>query len=128
MVPVKTPVYTEPQDEEHVVTFVLRYRPLGPYTLQSISPIFWLRRVPDYLQAQGIAPLHVPQQITSSVADTTFHKHSPNQEEPLSISDEHEPGANKSEKVKKEPEVLEDGDDDDDNIKALLVCNFCYSY
>lgn len=92
---------------------------------RSISPILWLRHVLDYLQAQGIAYSDVPQQPTSSVVNTAPQERTSSQGG--SVPDGHEPEAKMGKKVKQESEASE-VDVDDDEIKALLVCNFCRSY
>lgn len=94
--------------------------------LQSISPILRLRHIPDYLQAQGIVYLDAPQQLTSSVVNTTLQEGSSSQGGP--VPDGQKLEAKIGDKVKEEFEMLEVDVDDDEEIKTLLVRNFCHSY
>jgi hypothetical protein len=91
--------------------------------VESTIPILWLKQALDYLQAQGIAPIDVPRHTTSPV-DTTSDEHSSRQEG--SIPDGNKPEVKVEGTVKEEYEMSENEDDDD--IKALLVCRFCCSY
>lgn len=114
--------FTAVKSTEHIVTFVLRYRPLGLYPLvENSTPA--LKNVAGYLQAQGIAPLEAPQQAATSASDATLDEHRPRSEAPASDGPEPEVKVKvKREATREESEISEDTDDDD--IRTLLVCNF----
>ena len=70
--------------------------------------------------------MDVPQRLTRSIVDLTQHESNHSKER--SAPDTLEPEANIGGKVKERDEVIEVDVDDDDEIKALLVCNLRHSY
>lgn len=95
-----------------------------PWSVQLLNtPTRALKKNTDYLQAQGIAPLEVPQQVAPPTDDATLNEHRRQSE--ASAPDEPEPEIKvevKQEATREEFAISEDTDDDD--IKALLVRNF----
>ncbi len=113
--------YTAINLTDHIATFVLRYRPLGPYPRRLL--IYTPKDPIEYLQAQGIAPLARPRRPTTPIADPPSDECDSSPE--ILKPDEAEQDAKiKCKAIKEERKSSEEATEDDDDIKALLVCDF----